>query len=257
MSHHHPGLRLATGAKHLLLLIHDTEKAGKDMAGQDFVRRCSGWSCLTWTPKLGIGFGIAVVSLVLLVLWCYCCGRALATRQARNTIVLPGGRRVFCRQEQSRNVVCTEVLPVVQQWPGYPARVVYYPAVFRMDHFNDPRATATILPYSRGVVHPVIGSVPLVQQPSGAASPSTRADGTTWAASSLGQQTWGQALMRLLRTPVGTASTVASTSSRATSRGSRGSPVDLGPGDVDGDANSVHTNAATVDSDDFQIAAQS
>ncbi|PHH72283.1 hypothetical protein CDD82_6048 [Ophiocordyceps australis] len=238
------------------------------MAGQDLVRRCSGWSCLTWVSKFAIGFGIAVVSLVLFVLWFYCCGKALAIRQARTSIVLPGGRRVFCRQEQPRTV-CTGVLPVVQQWPGYPARVVYHPAVFRLDRFNDPRATATVLPYSRGVVHAMTGSAPLVQQPGGAGSLSTRPDDIVWSASSPGQPIWGQALMRALGLPVGRASTVASTSSGETSRGSRGSTGSLESvprhviqehatdADADGDANSVHTNAATVDSDDFQMAVQS
>ena len=200
--------------------------------------RCLGWHCLTWSEKFGIIFSIVTVSAVLLVVTMFCFGRARMSHRQRTTVRLPGGRRIA---RQHYEDTAPALFPIAQQWPpGFPGQVTYYPATFSLGGPGGPRAQ----PYAAHIVQPcpvpwpcpparpaiVYGAVPAqpvagsfgISAPEPAHVGSTETQNTpprpgsqppASPAESLGrprEPTWFQALSRLFRMPLGTASTVAS-----------------------------------------------
>lgn len=257
--------------------------------------RCLGWHCLTWSEQFGIIFTIVVVAIVLLVVYMYYLGLARLSYKERTTIRLPGGRRIK-RQPNPNTAIAS--LPVAHQWPpGYPAQVAYYPTVFGLGSPEGPRAQPYAPPWISTWTQPAIVYVTASAQPAPgtfniqATEPihagGTEARGTQpqlrgpWPAPAAGsfgrprEPTWYQRLGRVFRMPVGTASTVASSTAPGTprrmtvdegeARATECSPpqradqhnaptrstapaVDAAQDD---DASSVQTNVATVHSDDF------
>jgi hypothetical protein len=258
---------------------------------------CAGWGCLTWAERFGIIFSIVVVSVVLLLAYMYYLGRATVAYRERTSRRRPGERRVGREQP----------------WSGYPALGAYQPAAFSPlraygpgahPHTTDlnsalwfypqrpPAITYAVLPM-QPPLHREEFRVPEPPAPAGfnrqSRQPSPRAHSEN--SQQPRQPTWLQRLSRAIRLPVGTASTIASTTAPGTPRDTRltvaedESPVlpsdtldreEVAPNgeereieggrqprptsaDVHGDAvgeddaQSLQTNVATVHSDDFQI----
>ncbi|KND95081.1 hypothetical protein TOPH_00488 [Tolypocladium ophioglossoides CBS 100239] len=211
--------------------------------------RCFGWHCLTAAEKSGIILSIVVVSGVLLLAYMYYLGRATISRRERTSVRLPGGRRVEHGRGQPSNTAIAP-LPVVQQWPGYPAQVFYQPAVFSVDEAHRARAQPCVGRYHRhtppAIMYPLppiqhyatpttqhTPKVPIQQQYGGHREASlpriARSESnmqTSQAAPSSPPASGGrprqptllQRLGRALRLPVGRASTIASTSVPGTPR---------------------------------------
>ncbi|POR37924.1 Uncharacterized protein TPAR_01877 [Tolypocladium paradoxum] len=203
--------------------------------------RCLGWHCLTAAEKSGIILSIVVVSAVLLLAYMYYLGRATISRRGRTSVRLPGGRRVEHRRGQPPNTAIAP-LPVVRQWPGYPAQVIYQPALFSVDEAHRARAQPYVGPgYHRHTLPAIMYPLPPIhryptmpiQQQCGHQDASLR--GTARSESNMQtpqaspssppaslrrprQPTLLQRLGRALRMPVGRASTIASTSVPGTPR---------------------------------------
>lgn len=210
--------------------------------------RCPGWHCLTAAEKSGIILSIVVVSGVLLLAYMYYLGRATISRRESTSVRLPGGRRVEpCRVQPPNTAIAP--LPVVQQWPGYPAQVFYQPAVFSVDEAHRARAQPYIRPYHQYTPPAIIYPLPPIQRypmpttqhsptapiqrqcghreaslPGAARSESNMQASQASPSSPPGslrrprQPTLLQRLGRALRMPVGRASTIASTSVPGTPR---------------------------------------
>ncbi|UNI14373.1 hypothetical protein JDV02_001007 [Purpureocillium takamizusanense] len=265
---------------------------------------CLGWHCLTRPQQIGIIFSIVVFSVVTLVAYMYCLGRARIAQRNRTTIQLPGGRRTARNHDGNTTMAH---LPVAQNIPGYPPQVVYYPAVFHLNRHGDQMAprcvvslAATPRPYAPippMVMYSTAPARPATHQPFRVAPSSTRVEGANVSGpraypldsppESLRRPrhpTWFQRLSRVLRMPVGTASTVASSTTpgtpvqsppsarEASRRDSRSATHEVNnierrdepspspaeppsssntPQDTDG--NSLRTNVATVHSDDYEM----
>ncbi|KAK4091213.1 hypothetical protein Purlil1_4227 [Purpureocillium lilacinum] len=265
--------------------------------------QCIGWHCLTRAQQIGTIVSIVVFSVVLLLVYMYCLGRARLAHRKRTTIRLPGGRRTT--RGHDHNTALAH-LPVAQNIPGYPPRVVYYPAVFHLNRHEDQTGQSCVVslaatPRPYAPVPPMIMYAPAPAQPApyqshGQASASIRVERATSGArahtdvsppESLRRPrhpNWFQRLGRVLRMPVGTASTVASStapgtpvrstgpendasrrSSRSTTHETNNvearrepSPPPVEPQSSsdavpDTDGNSLQTNVATVHSDDYEM----
>ncbi|PNY24729.1 Uncharacterized protein TCAP_05316 [Tolypocladium capitatum] len=210
--------------------------------------RCLGWHCLTAAEKSGIVLSIVVVSGVLLLAYMYYLGRATISRRERASVRLPGGRRVEHRRGLPPNTAIAP-LPIVQQWPGYPAQVFHQSAVFSVDEAHRARAQPLVGPCHRHTPPAIMYPLPPIQHhPTSTTQRSPRTplqqrDGH-WEDSLPGtarpesntqtlqaspssppgsfrrprQPTLLQRLGQVLRLPVGRASTVASTSVPGTPR---------------------------------------
>ena len=189
---------------------------------------CGGWNCLTAPEHFGIIFSIVVVSVVLLLAYTYYLGRRSISHRDRSSVRLPGGRRAQPRRDLPPNIVLGE-LPITQQWPGYPARVIYQPVVYNVTPNQAPYAQ----PYIMGgtsfqgmqpshmvgwsISEPHQPGVPsLFHQPPSQIPPNIRQEPVR-NVEPVGELTprqpsWRQRLSRLFRMPVGRASTIASSS---------------------------------------------
>ena len=265
--------------------------------------QCVGWHCLTTAQKFGIIFSAAVVAILLGIAWMYYLGRVASSRNNRKSITLPGGRRIR-RNPRVPVAVALGELPIAQSWPGHPPHVRYQPVIYSFDSPGGVRAHPyfTTGPYEP-VRPPPLVYIPIRSQAAfshegkqrmpcredcaAQMDPSTQRNIPRPASPNNHYQprqpTWTQRLNRVLRLPIGRASTIASSISterdNQTQTHSRESSQSAGivsaanrqpvsskevqhPGSLaaehtrQGDTASVHTqssNAATVHSDDYDM----
>ncbi|PFH61345.1 hypothetical protein XA68_17594 [Ophiocordyceps unilateralis] len=230
--------------------------------------RCVGWSCLSSAQRSGIIFSIAFFSVVFFLVYMHCLGKAAISRRERRSVRLPGGRRVP-RQSLGTHGGVIAQLPVVWLWPGNQAHVVYQPALFNVEGHHGPRAQPVPYPEHYTLSSPGIWNH---QVPGCNLRPATQPMPNPLRP--LEQPTWRQRLNRVMRFPVGRASTIASESAAGTP-GPRDSmeitglppaaangtqPDDQVPRQGRGndspeasESRSIQTNVATVHSDDFRV----
>ncbi|RDA95824.1 hypothetical protein CP533_5065 [Ophiocordyceps camponoti-saundersi (nom. inval.)] len=230
------------------------------------LNRCIGWDCLSAAQKSGIIFSISFVSVVFFLIYMHCLGKAAISRRERRSVRLPGGRRVPRRSFAPDSGVIAQ-LPVVWQWPGNQAQVIYQPALFNVEGQNPPRAQPVAFAAHHSLSSP---STWHQQMPGGSMHPATQATLSSLPASPRPpeQPTWRQRLNRAMHLPVGRASTIASESvtgprdsvdvvEQAVGTGSANETQphneDLAEG-RDDDSCEMRSNAATVHSDDFHTA---
>ncbi|KFA76706.1 hypothetical protein S40288_08109 [Stachybotrys chartarum IBT 40288] len=265
---------------------------------------CSGWHCLTEAQKFGVIFSIVTTSIILTLAWTYYLGRVLAARRQSTLFQSPGGRRSGRRTHGSSNLVLGE-LPVAIHGPGYHPRVIYQPVIYNLIGpqvlhaqpcaIAEPRISQPVtVPwqpiyqqanYVSPVPGPAVGVHRGGDERSREQSRTPRGGGWRPRRPSLRQR-----LDQILRIPLGTASTIASSSaseaerrlSSQTMRNTISNQFEVLPKQLqasttpapssnsdresedDGSVrtgetveeaedgvSSLHTNAATVHSDDF------